>query len=115
MNKAELVEEIHVKLGGTKVAAEEALKATLESITDALHNGDSITLIGFGNFSIVERKERMGHNPQTGATIKIAAKKAIKFAPGKALKDAINNKKPAKKKPAAKTTAASATKPKRKC
>ncbi|MCL2040194.1 MAG: HU family DNA-binding protein [Bacteroidetes bacterium] len=108
MNRAELVESIHVKLGGTKAAAEEALRATLDSITEALNNGDGITLIGFGNFSIVERKERMGHNPQTGESIKIAAKKAIKFVPGKALKEGVN---PAKKKNAE----APATKSKRKC
>jgi len=112
MNRAELVDAIHGKLGGTKAAADEALRATIETFTEALLNGDGITLIGFGNFSIVERQARMGHNPQTGEAIKIAAKKAIKFVPGKALKDGVNGK-TAKKKVAAKPEPAA--KPKRKC
>ena len=107
MNKAELVESIHEKIGGTKVAAEEALRATLDSISEAICQGDTVTLIGFGTFSVTERKARTGRNPQTGATIKIAAKKAIKFSAGKTLKDGVNNKKSPAKKPA--------TAPKKKC
>ena len=113
MNKGDLVDLIHAKVGGTKVAAEEALKATIESISDALFTGDSVTLIGFGTFSVAERSARTGRNPQTGAPIKIAAKKAVKFSPGKALKDGVNNKKAAKKKPAPAPAPAPAKK--RKC
>ena len=98
MNKGELVEAVHGKVGGTKAAAEEAVKATIESISEALQEGDTITLIGFGTFSITDRQARTGRNPQTGEPIKIAAKKAIKFSAGKTLKEAVNDKKAAKKK-----------------
>ena len=92
MNKGELVDAIHSKLGGTKAAAEEALKATIESISEALYAGDGVTLIGFGNFTITERSARTGRNPATGELIEIAAKNAVKFSPGKALKEGVNNK-----------------------
>ena len=111
MNKGELVEIVHERIGGTKAAAEESVKATIEAISNALCEGDTVTLIGFGTFSITERQERTGRNPQTGATIKIAAKKAVKFSPGKTLKESVNEgKKSAKKK-----TTETDSKSRRKC
>ena len=98
MNKGELVDIVHEKIGGTKAAAEESVKATIESISEALQSGDTVTLIGFGTFSITERQARTGRNPQTGEPINIAAKKAIKFSAGKTLKEGVNDKKADKSK-----------------
>jgi DNA-binding protein HU-beta len=99
MNKSELVAAIAERTGSTKVAAEESLKATIDVISDQLHRGDTITLIGFVTFSVTNRKARTGRNPQTGAAIKIAAKKVVKFKPGKAIGELVDTGK--KKKPAA--------------
>ncbi len=90
MNKTDLINAVAEGAGLTKVAAEKAIKATLDAISNELKNGGTITLIGFGTFSVIERKARNGKNPQTGETIKIPAKKVAKFKPGKALQDAVN-------------------------
>ncbi len=92
MTKAELIDAIAAKLGGSKADAGKALDAVTEAIQDALVKGEEIKLPGFGQFEVAERGERTGRNPQTGAEIKIAASKAPKFSAGKALKDAINGK-----------------------
>ena len=81
MNKGDLINEIAAKAGLNKVAAKAALDACLESIEQALANEDSVKLIGFGTFSVVEKPERQGINPQTKEKITIAAKKIIKFKP----------------------------------
>ena len=65
------------------------LNAVVDNIGKALKKGDKVTLVGFGNFSVSKRKARTGRNPQTGATIKIAARKVPKFSAGKAFKDAV--------------------------
>ena len=88
MNKADLVGEVS-KVVGTKAGAEKAVDAVLETITKTLKKGQPLTLVGFGTFSVTKRKARIGRNPQTGAEIKIAAKKVPKFSPGKALKNAV--------------------------
>lgn len=90
MNKGELIEAIVAKTGATKKDAEAIVKATFDTITEAMVKGDKVSLIGFGNFEVRERAARTGKNPQTGAEIKIAACKAPAFKPGKALKDAVN-------------------------
>lgn len=90
MNKAELVAAIVEKTELSKKDAEAALKAFTEVVTDELKKGEKIALVGFGNFEVVERPERTGRNPRTGEPQTIAACKAPKFKPGKALKDAIN-------------------------
>ena len=90
MNKAELVNAIADEVGISKAAAERALGALTDAITRALKKNDSVTLVGFGTFSVSKRGARTGKNPRTGATIKIAARKAPKFKAGKALKDALN-------------------------
>ena len=92
MTKAELIDAIAAKLGGSKADAGKALDAVTEAIQDALVKGEEIKLPGFGQFEVAERGERTGRNPQTGAEIKIAASKAPKFSAGKALKDAVNGK-----------------------
>ena len=97
MNKAELVAAISEKTGTTKAAAEEALKATIEVISEQLSCGDTITLIGFGTFKVTKREARTGRNPQTGASIAIPEKNVVKFSPGKSLEESINASKPKKK------------------
>lgn len=90
MNKTELLDAIADKSGLTKADAGKALDAVVDSITDALKDGDTVTLVGFGTFSVRERAERTGRNPQTGDSITIKAAKIPGFKPGKALKDAVN-------------------------
>ena len=79
MKKVELVEAVASSTGLTKADALRAIDATFESITEALKKGDKITLIGFGTFGVSERKARTGRNPQTGAEVKIPARKAVTF------------------------------------
>lgn len=90
MNKTELVEFIATQADLSKAKAAEAVDAFVEAVTTALKKGKDVTLVGFGTFTISKRAARTGRNPQTGATIKIAASKAPKFRPGKSLKDAVN-------------------------
>ena len=68
----------------TKVQAKAALESFIASTEETLKKGDKISLIGFGTFSVADRKARTGHNPQTGKKIKIAAKKVVKFKAGSA-------------------------------
>ena len=90
MNKAELVAAMAAKTELSKKDAEAALKAFTEVVSEELKKGNKIQLVGFGTFEVPERAAREGRNPQTGATLKIAASKAPKFKAGKALKDEIN-------------------------
>ena len=90
MNKAELIESIANAADLSKASEGRALDAAIESITKALKKGDTVTLVGFGTFSVRKRAARMGRNPRTGEEIKIKASKVPGFKPGKALKDAIN-------------------------
>lgn len=89
MTKAELVGKIAETTGFTKVDAEKAVNAFLETVTEALKSGDKVAIAGFGSFEVTERAAREGRNPQTGATIQIKAAKTPKFKPGKGLKDAV--------------------------
>ena len=91
MNKAELITSMAEKSQLTKKDAESALKAFIDSVQEALENGDKVQLIGFGTFETRERKARQGRNPRKpDDIIKIAAAKAPVFKAGKALKDAVN-------------------------
>ena len=90
MKKAELVEAIAQKAGLSKADANRALDATFEVITKALKKGERVPVAGFGTFNVTKRKAREGRNPQTGATVKIPARKAVTFKAGTALKDAVN-------------------------
>jgi len=74
----------------SKAAAGRAVDAVFEGITGSLKGGDSVTLVGFGTFSISDRAARSGRNPRTGETIQIKASRMPKFKAGKALKDAVN-------------------------
>lgn len=93
MTREEIVEKIAEKADLTKKKAADVLKATLESITEALKKGDKVAFIGFGTFSVTKRAARTGINPQTKAKIKIPATKVPKFKAGLKLKEAVNNKK----------------------
>jgi DNA-binding protein HU-beta len=90
MNKAELIEAVAEAADISKAAATRAVDGTIDAITRALKKGDSVTLVGFGTFSVRKRAARNGRNPKTGEVIKIKASKAPGFKSGKALKDALN-------------------------
>jgi DNA-binding protein HU-beta len=92
MNKTELVAAIANESGLTKADAARALEATVSSITNAMSNGDSVAIIGFGTFKVGDRAARTGRNPQTGAEMQIPAAKVPKFSAGKGLKEAVNGK-----------------------
>lgn len=90
MNKSELIESIANSAGMTKADATRALNAFTTIITEALQKDDTVTLVGFGTFSVRQRDARTGRNPRTGQEIKIRASKVPAFKPGKLLKDALN-------------------------
>jgi DNA-binding protein HU-beta len=87
MNKAELVDAIASGSGISKADSKRALDAFIDATTNALKSGDRVSLVGFGSFSVSERAERKGRNPQTGAEITIAAKKVVKFKAGTELSE----------------------------
>ena len=90
MNKTELIEHIATHADISKAAANRALEAVIGSVKTTLKKGGSVSLVGFGTFAVGKSVARVGHNPRTGAAIKIKAAKVPKFRPGKALKDALN-------------------------
>ncbi|MBF0121603.1 MAG: HU family DNA-binding protein [Desulfobacterales bacterium] len=98
MNKEELVKFISEKTELTKADSTKALNAVIEGISASLENGEVVTLIGFANFKVVERKARKGRNPQTGKEIDIPASKAVKFSVGQALKNKVKGGKAEAKK-----------------
>ncbi|WP_341501515.1 nucleoid-associated protein HU-beta [Gallaecimonas sp. GXIMD4217] len=90
MNKSQLIDKIAAGADISKAAAGRALDAFTDAVTESLKAGDQVALVGFGTFAVRERAARTGRNPQTGATIEIAAAKIPSFKAGKALKDAVN-------------------------
>lgn len=90
MNKTELIDHIAKTADISKAASARALDALVGAIKMTLKKNGTVTLVGFGTFSVGKRAARTGRNPQTGAAIKIKAAKVPKFKPGKALKDAVN-------------------------
>ena len=89
-NKADLIDTIANAADLSKSQAGAALDALLGDIQGALSKGERVAIAGFGTFQISERAARQGRNPQTGATIQIAASKNVRFKAGKQLKDAVN-------------------------
>jgi DNA-binding protein HU-beta len=85
MNKAELVSKISDDSGISRSQANAALNSFIEAVTKTLKSGSKVTLVGFGTFSVSKRNARTGRNPQTGAAIKIKAKKVARFKAGKEL------------------------------
>ena len=90
MNKSELVDFIAGEAEISKAAAGRSLDAVTTAVKKTLKKGGTVTLVGFGTFSVGKRAARLGRNPQTGAEIKIKAAKVPRFKPGKGLKDAVN-------------------------
>ncbi len=90
MNKTELIEHIASKSDISKAAATRVLASIIEAVKKTLKKGDTVTLVGFGTFSVSKRAARTGRNPRTGAALKIKAAKVPRFKPGKGLKDALN-------------------------
>ncbi len=93
MNKTDLIDTIAKECDLSKAAAQRALDCVMAAVIGAVTKGDAVQLVGFGSFSSGKRAARTGRNPRTGEEIKIAAAKTVKFAAGKAFKDAVNKKK----------------------
>lgn len=91
MNKTELVSLVAQNAQITKESAAEAVDATFNCIASALKVGDTVRIVGFGNFQVAHRKASMGRNPRTGEPIQIKASQIPKFKAGKALKEAVNS------------------------
>jgi len=90
VNKSELIDHIARQADISKAAAGRALEAVIGGVKATLKKNNSVSLVGFGTFSVSKRAARTGRNPRTGAAIKIKSAKVPKFRPGKALKDALN-------------------------
>ena len=90
MNKAELIDAVAKRTNLSKSDSGGAIDAVFDSLETALAGGDSVSLIGFGTFSVSDRAARTGRNPRTGETIQIEASRLVKFKTGKALKEAVN-------------------------
>ncbi|HSH57187.1 MAG TPA: HU family DNA-binding protein [Halomonas sp.] len=90
MNKSELIEAIAASADIPKASAARALDAMVDSVTESLKKGDTVSLVGFGTFHVKERAARTGRNPQTGEPIEIKAARVPGFKAGKALKDSVN-------------------------
>lgn len=90
MNKTNLIDAMAEDAGVSKAAAKKALESFLEHVESALKKGDRVSLVGFGSWSVSKRAAREGRNPQTGKTIKIAAKNVVKFKAGSDLQKAVN-------------------------
>ncbi len=88
MNKTDIINEVS-KVLGTKAKAQEALDCVISTISDALKEGESVSIAGFGTFKVADRAARKGRNPQTGKEIDIEASRVPRFTPGKALKDSL--------------------------
>ena len=89
MKKVDLINHVAAEAGLSKVDAGAAVDAVVGGITGALSSGDSVSLVGFGTFSVTDRAARTARNPRTGEAIQVAASKAPKFKAGKGLKDAV--------------------------
>ena len=90
MTKSELSTQVAAQASLTKASADAAVNAVFSAITDALANGETVTLTGFGTFTVRSREARQGRNPRTGESTTIAASRVPAFKAGKALRDAVN-------------------------
>ncbi len=97
MNKSELIDHVAGAASLDKKAAASAVDAVLDGIIASVKSGDRVSLLGFGAFSPTSRAARTGRNPRTGAPVKIAASKSVRFSPGSPFKAALNAKGTAKK------------------
>jgi DNA-binding protein HU-beta len=90
MNKSELIEAMAAEAGISKAAAGKALDGMMSAVKSTLKKGGKVSLVGFGSWDVSKRAARNGRNPQTGETIKIAAKNVVKFKAGSELKNSVN-------------------------
>jgi DNA-binding protein HU-beta len=90
MNKSDLIDGMAEDAGITKAAAKKALESFLGNVEGSLKKGNRVSLVGFGSWSVSKRAAREGRNPQTGKTIKIAAKNVVKFKAGSDLSNSVN-------------------------
>ncbi|MFT5079211.1 MAG: DNA-binding protein HU-beta [Planctomycetota bacterium] len=90
MNKSDLIDAMAEDAGVTKAAAKKALESFLGHVEGSLKKGNRVSLVGFGSWSVTRRAAREGRNPQTGKTIKIAAKNVVKFKAGSDLQSSVN-------------------------
>ena len=90
MNKSDLIDAMAEEAGITKAAAKKSLESFLENVQNSLKKGNRVSLVGFGSWSVSKRAAREGRNPQTGKTIKIAAKNVVKFKAGSDLQNSVN-------------------------
>lgn len=90
MNKSDLISYVANQTGLSRAASERAISSVFSGITTTLSRGNDARFIGFGTFSVTQRKERMGRNPRTGDQIRIPASKQARFRAGKELKEAVN-------------------------
>ena len=90
MNKSDLIDAMASDAGITKAAAKKALESFLGNVEGSLKGGNRVSLLGFASWSVSKRAAREGRNPQTGKTIKIAAKNVVKFKAGSELSDSVN-------------------------
>jgi DNA-binding protein HU-beta len=93
MNKGDLIDKVAADVGLSKAQADRVIDSLLGGITDSLRRGERVTLVGFGSFSISQRRSRRGRNPHTSKLIRIPATKTVRFASGKKLKEVINKRK----------------------
>jgi DNA-binding protein HU-beta len=89
MNKQDIVEAVHAKLGGTKVSAEDAVETVIGSIVGGLKKGDEVSIAGLGIFATKTRAARTARNPRTGAMVQVPSMRVPKFRAAKALKDSV--------------------------
>jgi DNA-binding protein HU-beta len=89
MNKQDMIDWVHGKLGGTKVQAEEIMNGLIDAITSTLKKGSEVSIAGLGIFSVKDRAARMARNPKTGEQVHVPATRVPKFRAAKALKDAV--------------------------
>jgi len=90
MNKSELIDAMAADAGISKASAKKALDSMMGNVSNTLKGGGRVSLVGFGSWSVSNRAARDGRNPQTGATIRIAAKNVVKFKAGSDLSGAVN-------------------------
>jgi len=90
MTKADIVEQVYQKIGFSKKEASELVELVFNELKHQLVHGDKVKISGFGNFTVKEKKERVGRNPQTGDQIKISARRVLTFKPSQMLKAVLN-------------------------
>jgi DNA-binding protein HU-beta len=105
VNRTELVEAVATNAGLDKREAEKAVMAVIDTVITQTRSGDKVSVFGFGTFNPTSRAARIGRNPRTGAPVRIAASKSVRFAPASAFKSALNTKAGAKKAAPAKKAA----------